>query len=235
MPTSCDALFSLVPVSDRSRQELARCMRAPGRFYHRDEHLALLWRRHRTFGQGGAFHARPVERLVASAIAFHDAVLDTTRTDNEAASAALWREMASAAGQLSPKEIDWVAGTIAATADHLAPWPADGLLERARLWVLDLDLTPLGESPAIFARDSQRLRAEHMHLDTACWNRKRLEFLAQFARAPRLFRTKVIADAFEAPARANLERELSGWTPPPDPLQQGEGESFGKSLPLREG
>ena len=207
-----DALVSILPVSHQSRCELTQRMRAPERLYHRDEHPALLWRRHRSLGQGSAFHAPHLERLIASALAFHDAVLDTTRSDSEARSAALWREMAGAAGQLSPDEIEWVAVTIEATARHLAPWPAEHALDRARLWVLDLDLTPLGECPAIFARDTQRLRAEHMHLDDAAWNRKRLSFLAQLAAAPRLFRTDVIARAFEAPAQANLRRELAGWT-----------------------
>jgi predicted metal-dependent HD superfamily phosphohydrolase len=211
---SFDALVSIVPVTDRARRELTRRMRAPDRFYHRDEHPALLWQRHCSLGRDGAFRAPHLDRLIASAIAFHDAVLDTTRTDNEAASAALWREMAGAAGQLSPDEIEWVAGTIEATARHLAPWPAEGVLERARIWVLDLDLTPLGERPEIFSQDSQRLRAEHMHLDAAAWNRKRLAFLAQLAGAPRLFRTGVVADLFEAPAQANLRRELAGWTAP---------------------
>lgn len=211
---SFDALVSIVPITDRARRELAQRMRAPDRFYHRDEHPALLWQRHRSLGRDGAFQAPHLHRLIASAIAFHDAVLDTTRTDNEAASAALWREMAGAAGQASPDEIDWVAGTIEATACHLAPWPAEEVLERARIWVLDLDLTPLGERPEIFLRDSQRLRAEHMHLDAATWNRKRLGFLAQLAGATRLFRTGAIADQFEAPAQANLRRELAGWTSP---------------------
>lgn len=211
-PTSFDALVGIVPISDPARRELARRMRTPDRFYHRDEHPALLWQRHRSLGQDGAFHAPHLQRLIASAIAFHDAVLDTTRTDNEAASAALWREMAGAAGRLSPDEVDWVAVTIEATARHLAPWPAEHMLERARLWVLDLDLTPLGESVAIFARDTQRLRAEHMHLDAAAWNCKRQGFLAQLAKAPRLFRNDIIADAFEAQAQANLRRELAGWT-----------------------
>lgn len=210
--TSFDALISIVPISDPARRELTLRLRTPDRFYHRDEHSALLWQRHRSLGQDGAFHAPHLERLIASAIALHDAVLDTTRSDNEAASAALWREMAGAAGQLSPDEIDWVAVTIEATAQHLAPWPAEQMLDRARIWVLDLDLTPLGECPAIFARDTQRLRAEHMHLDAAAWNRKRIGFLAQVAAAPRLFRTGVIAEAFEAPAQANLRRELAGWT-----------------------
>lgn len=210
---SFDALASLVPVTDRARRDLARRMRAPDRFYHRDEHPALLWQRHCSLGPG-VLRAPRLDRLIASAIAFHDAVLDTTRTDNEAASAALWREMAGAAGQLPPDEIEWVAGTIEATARHLAPWPAKGVLDQARLWVLDLDLTPLGERPEIFSRDSQRLRAEHMHLDDAAWRGKRLRFLAQLAGAPRLFRTAVVADLFEAPAQANLRRELAGWTAP---------------------
>lgn len=211
-PTSFDTLIGIVPILDTARRELVRRMRAPDRFYHRDEHLGLLWQRHRSLGQHSAFHAPHLERLIASAIAFHDAVLDTTRTDNEAASAALWREMAGAAGQLSADEIDWVAVTIEATARHLAPWPVEHVLGRARLWVLDLDLTPLGECPAVFARDTQRLRAEYMHLDDAAWSRKRLGFLAQLASAPRLFRNDVIAGAFEAPAQANLRRELAGRT-----------------------
>ena len=215
---SFDALISIVPVTDQARCELTRRMRAPDRFYHRDEHLALLWQRHRSLGRNSAFQAPRLNRLIASAIAFHDAVLDTTRSDNEAASAVLWREMAGAAGQLSPDEIDWVAVTIEGTARHLAPWPAEGLLERARIWVLDLDLTPLGERPEVFLRDSQRLRAEHMHLDAAAWRRKRLGFLAQLAGAPCLFRTGVIADTFEVPARANLRRELAGW---PSPAEGG--------------
>ncbi len=209
-PSSFDALVGIVPVSDTARCELVRRMRAPDRFYHRDEHLGILWKRHRILGHKGEFHAPRLERLIASAIAFHDAVLDTTRTDNEAASAKLWREMAGAAGQLSADEIDWVAVTIEATARHLAPWPAEHALDRARLWLLDLDLTPIGECPAVFARDTQRLRAEHMHLDAAAWSRKRLGFLSQLASAPRLFRNSVIADAFEAPAQANLQRELAG-------------------------
>lgn len=198
-------LLSRLPVSGQARSDLLRRMRAPGRHYHSDRHLALLWHRHRVFGHGGPFRQPAIERLIASAIAFHDAVLNPGHPDNEAEAAALWRRQASSAARLTPAEIKWVAMTIEATAQHLAPWPSRTLLDRARLWILDLDLTPLGERPSTFADDVRRLRAESAHLDEASWLRQRLGYLEQYVRAPRVFRTPVLARAFEARAQANLQ------------------------------
>ena len=96
--------------------------------------------------------------MIACAIAFHDAIYDPQRRDNEARSATLWR---SAEPALAPWEIDWVAGTILATADHLGAQPDPGMAEdawRARLWMLDLDLTPLGGSWDAFDANTSKLR-----------------------------------------------------------------------------
>ena len=132
-------LLAAVPVSDAARADLRRRMAATGRRYHGPHHIALLWSRHLALGRGTVLHGPRVARLVASAVAFHDAVLEPGRADNERASAALWREAAAAAA-VPAEEVDWVAGTIEATADHLASAEAvlagDGptapLLARAR-------------------------------------------------------------------------------------------------------
>ncbi|HYI84923.1 MAG TPA: hypothetical protein VEX11_17160 [Acetobacteraceae bacterium] len=92
-----DDLLAAVPVSDAARADLRRRMAAPGRRYHGPWHLALLWTRHLALGRGSDLHEPRVAQLIASAIAFHDAVLEPGRTDNERASAALWREAAAAA------------------------------------------------------------------------------------------------------------------------------------------
>jgi len=215
-PDGADSLLAALPVARSAREDLRRRMSAADRRYHGLAHLAALWSRHRVLGRGTEFHAPPMERLIAGAIAFHDAVFDPTLADNERASAALWRDAAGAAGMLQRDEVDWVARTIEATSDHLgAPDAQRTPLERARLWVLDLDLTPLGEPPARFARNARLLRAEHAHLDDAAWERQSLGFLARLQAAPRLFRTPAIAAAFEARARTNIARVLAAGAEDP--------------------
>ncbi len=210
-------LLAAVPVSDAARADLRRRMAAPGRRYHGPHHIALLWSRHLALGRGTVLHGPRVARLVASAVAFHDAVLEPGRADNERASAALWREAAAGAG-VPVEEADWVAGTIEATADHLAAaeatlaeadaGAAPPLLARARLWVLDLDLSPLGEAPAAFARNTALLRLERPDLGDAAWRRCLRAFLARLHAAPRLYATPAVEAAFGARAKANLARAL---------------------------
>jgi predicted metal-dependent HD superfamily phosphohydrolase len=208
-----DDLLATVPVSDIARADLRRRMAAPGRHYHGLRHLAVLWTRHLVLGRGSVLHEPRLARMVAAAIAFHDAVLEPGRADNERASAALWRE--AAAATVPAEEIAWVAGTIEATADHLASAEAilaEGAptpLARARLWMLDLDLTPLGEAPAAFARNTRLLRLECPGLDDDGWARRLRAFLARLHAAPRLYRTPAVGAAFEARAKANIERALS--------------------------
>jgi predicted metal-dependent HD superfamily phosphohydrolase len=214
-----DDLLAAVPVTDAARADLRR-MAAPRRHYHGLPHLALLWARHLALGRGSGFHEPRVARLVASAIAFHDAVLEPGRAGNERASAALWRQ-AAAGGALETEEVDWVAGTIEATADHLAAAGAilagsgpattpPPLPDRARPCVLDLDLSPLGEPPAAFARNTELLRLERLDLDDNGWRRCVRAFLARLHAAPRLYRTPAVAAAFETQAKANIARALSG-------------------------
>ena len=202
-------LFAHVPVTPTAREDVLARMAGPDRHYHGLGHLATLWQRHLSHGAGLPVREPPWHRRIACAIAFHDAVYDPTRRDNEAASAALWRNAAPA---LAPWETDWVAGTILATADHLGAAPEPGMAPEAweaRLWMLDLDLSPLGESEATFNANTSGLRAEYAHLDDAAWASGRLGFLRALSGRGPLFRHPVLAAAFEAPTRANLARELA--------------------------
>ena len=208
-----DDLLAAVPVSDAARSDLRRRMAAPGRHYHGLRHLALLWTRHLVLGRGSDLREPRLARMVASAIAFHDAVLEPGRTDNERASAALWRE--AAAATVPAEETDWVAGTIEATADHLASAEAilaEGApapLARARLWTLDLDLSPLGEPSADFARNTRLLRLERSDLEDGVWGQHLLAFLSRLHAAPRLYRTPTVEAAFASQAKANVAQALS--------------------------
>lgn len=200
-------LLSIASLSQPARNAVMRRMGMPNRHYHGLEHIATLWKRHRRFGGGTPFLAPSADRLIACAIAFHDAVYDPTRRDNEHRSALLWRRWAPV--DLSRAEVRWVFDTIEATADHLAPRSAATSRDRLRLWLLDLDLTPLGESPDLFARATRRLRAEGSHVPEADWERNRIAFLRKVQAAPALYRSARLAAAFEQQARRNIARELA--------------------------
>jgi len=186
--------------------DLLRRMGSPERHYHGLDHLAALWIRHKRYGVGTPFVSRRLSRLIACAILFHDAVYDPTRTDNEQRSAALWEK--SAPMGLSRRDVDWVANTIRATADHLAPYPVRTLRQRARRWLLDLDLTPLGDEPGTFDRNTRALRAEYRHLAEPEWRHQRTAFLRKVQNARGLYHSHPIAAAFAPRARRNLSRAV---------------------------
>lgn len=199
-------LLSTAALSEAARNTVLRQMATSWRHYHGLVHLATLWTRHGRFGTGTPFVAPAPTRLIACAIAFHDAIYDARRSDNEHRSALLWRRHAPA--DLSAANVDWVGATIEATADHLASPDATNQCARLRVWLLDLDLTPLGEPPELFARNTRRLRAEYRHLPEPEWQSGRLAFLRKLQAAPVLFRSAPLARAFEQQARRNIAGEL---------------------------
>jgi predicted metal-dependent HD superfamily phosphohydrolase len=210
------ALLSILPVDDGAKAELSARMGAPYRAYHGKRHLALIWRRHQRYAAPEGLTAPGIETLIACAIAYHDCVYDSRRRDNEARSAEFWMR-ASERSLLSDEDRKWVADTILATAEHLGyttsageSSPAARLRERARIWVLDLDLTPLGCDPAEFDRDTASLRREAPHFSDEEWDARRRSFLRRLSEAPQIFRSPALAAIFEAPARANIARQVNG-------------------------
>ena len=188
-------------------------MTEPARHYHNLHHLDVLWARHLRFRDCLADQpCRTFEPLIALAIAYHDAVFVADRPDNEERSADLWLEVSTTATDLVLDERLWVADTIRATADHLGSAKMidldtpDGY---ARQWVLDLDLSPLGEAPDIFDRNMEMLAAEAMHKTELQRRADLLATLRHFASARPLFRSQPIASVLAEPARRNFERHLS--------------------------
>ena len=203
------ALLAAVPLADSVKVDLAVRMRAAGRHYHGVGHLALLWRRHCELAARAGYQDGDSTTLIACAIAFHDAVYEPAARDNEERSAQIWLAASAAAATPEPTR-QWVAETIRASASHLAYRPAgEDRLERLRLWFLDLDLSPLGERPAVFDHNTVLLRRECPHLDEATWQSRRIGFLAHLGSAPVLYRSPVFQDLFERPARRNIARELA--------------------------
>jgi predicted metal-dependent HD superfamily phosphohydrolase len=200
-------------VGAAAQADLLDRMREPHRHYHDLGHLTTLWLRHRELSPAAGLAGARSNRLIACAIAFHDSVYVAGAPDNEMKSAALWRT--SAPGTLAADDIDWVTDTILCTADHFAPHPepADPALRDLRCWLLDLDLTPLGETPEAFAADASALWAEWQGADPAAFQHSQRMFLRRVAAHPRIFRSPVLFDRFETLARANIETVLRNALP----------------------
>lgn len=185
------ALLSRADLPAAVTADLSRRHAEPHRAYHDAAHVGLLWLRHLMHG------GDPADRGMALAILFHDAVYEPMAADNEARSAALLTELA-------PQAPDWVRGAILATANHHAYAGTDCRVLR----LLDLDLTPLAESPEVFARNTALIRREYATVGEAAWRAGRRQVLMRLAAPERLFRTRLAA-IYEEPARANLAAEIA--------------------------
>ena len=205
-------LLDETPLDDAVKDRLFHEMSRSERHYHGVGHLQTLWRLHRRYAARAGLSGQEADRLVACAIAWHDSVYDVARCDNEERSAEAWLA-ASVSAPLAEADRLWVAGTIRATADHLAydpsPEAAATILERLRLWVLDLDLTPLGAPPAVFDRNTRLLRLENGAKSGAAWRKGIMAFRRRFLDAPKIYRTPELAAIYEAQARRNLRRPLA--------------------------
>lgn len=202
-------LLTILPVSDIAKDDLARRMRAPDRFYHSDKHVGGMWSLHLALAAEAGLEHAEAQRRLACAVAFHDSVLRSGRTDNERRSAELWLDV-SRDSHVSVEDRRAVAVMIEATADHIGIVPRLDMSEHDRelCWLLDLDLAPLGDTPEVFAGNTEDLRREAAGLGEHEWRKGTIEFLSTLMAVDPLYRCRPIASRREKAAQANMTRAL---------------------------
>ena len=206
-------LMATLPLSPMVKGDLVRRMAEPHRHYHGLGHLDTLWRRHLLLRSETDFMDERSHVLVACAIAFHDAVFELKADDNETRSAELWLSVSETGQLLSSDDRLWVANTIIATADHgNARLDLRDPRQQCQQWVLDLDLSRLGEIAETFDENVALLHAEALPCRDANWNASLLRSLRHFTRLYPLYRSPPIARAFTEQAHQNLERHLARLT-----------------------
>lgn len=189
-------LHLAAPDDDTLASLLAHWAQAHRRYHtlqHLRECLAL-------FDANRALARHPGE--VALAVWFHDAVYDTGRHDNEAASAD-WAVRALAQAGAATEVVQRVHALIMATRHSQAPATPDERL------LVDIDLAILGAAPARFDEYERQIRDEYGFVPEALFREKRGEVLRGFLERPTLFATPALSDRFEAAARANLARAIA--------------------------
>ena len=184
--------------SSAVRDRLIARYREPHRRYHTLAHLTDC------LAQAAASTDLTTARrdLLETALWFHDAIYDPTRTDNEAESARLARE--ELAGEGAPEaDVAEVARLILLTAGHAAA-AEDALGAR----MVSIDLSILGAATAAYDSYVRGVRQEYAHVMDEAWRAGRAAVLQRFLDSPQLYPDPAWAARFEARARANIAREL---------------------------
>lgn len=169
----------------------------PHRHYHTRQHLVECFRH---WGRLRPRAQRPGEAELA--LWYHDAVYDPQRSDNEALSAALARDVVIAAA-LGLDAAARVEALILATRHEAAPDDPD-----ARL-IVDVDLGILGEETARFDEYERQVREEYAWVPEFIYRRKRAEVLQRFLDRDAIYTSPEMKAWGEDRARANLGRSLA--------------------------
>ncbi|MEU4818147.1 metal-dependent phosphohydrolase [Micromonospora aurantiaca] len=189
--------------ADRAGARLLAGWREPHRRYHDEEHLRAVL----DVVDAYADLARDPD-LVRLAAWCHDAVYDPRAAGdaNERASADLAGELLAAAG-LPAATVTGVRRLVLLTVGHaVGPDDPDGAL------LCDADLAVLAAPPARYDRYAAAIRAEYAHVPDPDFRTGRAAVLRHLLALPALYRLPEPHARWEAPARANLSRELAALT-----------------------
>lgn len=176
---------------------LSRYRRAD-RHYHDRRHVRWVVRHVNELGA----HTGDLSAVIAAAF-FHDAVHDTTRSDNEQISAEL-AERALTELEWPPRRRRHVADMILATVDHA--------VEHADIdtqVLLAADLAVLAAEPARYGDYVRAVRREYAQVDDRDWRVGRSAVLRRLLDRRHLFAPGLGLGDWEQRARANMAAELA--------------------------
>ncbi|MBT2385448.1 hypothetical protein J7E86_18090 [Streptomyces sp. ISL-11] len=177
--------------------DLLRRWSEPQRRYHTVDHLVAVL----DHVDALAAHAEDAD-AVRFAAWFHDAVYRPDRSENEERSAHL-AELALPELGVDEARTAEVARLVRLTVGHdPAPGDRDGEV------LCDADLAVLAGSPHDYALYAAAVRQEYAFVPDAAFHEGRAGVLRQLLGLPRLFRTPLGYERWEAVARRNLTTEL---------------------------
>lgn len=187
-------------------------LREPHRHYHTASHVMWVLRHADAILAGVAELGLDGDAVRLAAL-WHDAVYDTSASDNEAASGRLASNVAVQLGWTVER-----AGLVEELVVSTAPgWhrpvprrPADPIDEFDVLH--DADLAILGSEPAAYQAYVNGVRCEYAHVDDDAWRTGRSAVLRSLLATDPLYRTPAF-DTRTARARANLTAELAALSP----------------------
>ena len=163
----------------------------PHRFYHNLNHIESgLKTYHELFSE-------PLDPVLFFSWAYHDAVYDSKRSDNEKLSADIWWRDAHTLGFIMDQADSGVAFIRATDPSN----PALSVIN-------DIDLSGLGASPEVFNQNTDNIRKEYYWVEPEVWRKGRIAVLMQFLRRDSLYLTEPFAEKFTDQAIDNLKNAI---------------------------
>ncbi len=167
------------------------------RVYHNGDHIRYCLAE---FDSINTALTQTSKDIIELSIWFHDAIYEISAGDNEARSAQWFSSLAS--GRMNPDITHAVNRCILYTT-HLDV-PADP----CSLYMVDVDLSGLGQDWEGFAADGRKIREENHHLDDEAFIGGQVEFLNRLLSRGRIFYTEYFNARLGNRARQNIIRQL---------------------------
>ena len=177
--------------------KIVECYSEPHRRYHTIRHLQECFAH---LEQVRSLAQRPGE--VELALWFHDAIYDTSRTDNEEQSAVWARATALSAG-VSPERAERIAELVISTKHDAVPIARDAEV------LVDIDLAILGAEVARFEEYEVQIREEYAWVPESVYRNARRKILADFLNREQIYSTEFFQIKFESKARENISRSVA--------------------------
>jgi len=191
-------------ITRRVGQDLVARWTEPARRYHTTTHLVEMFGALEELEDSGAVDDRQCS-LARLAAWWHDAVYDPRASpgSNEADSAALAQALLTELG-VGGDEIEAIDRLIRLTARHDADAsePLDASFHDADLWILSAPHER-------FDGYCDQIRQEYAHVPAREYSVARAAILGPLVHRDRIYRTPRALEAWEMPARVNLDRELT--------------------------
>ncbi len=166
------------------------------RHYHGQDHVMHCLNE---LDQAMGIAGNPLQ--VEFAIWLHDAVYDPHISDNEEKSADLAVRMLSSMGADATATLR-IKELILDTRHDREPKTRDGRL------LVDIDLSSLGQPPAVYDQYEIAIRAEHAWVPADVYVQARRRILSGFTGRPRIYYTDLFFGRYEQAARQNIQRTL---------------------------
>lgn len=177
-------------------RQLISAWSARSRHYHSVTHLEACLR------ELEAARAEVIEpAMVELALWFHDAIYRTYRRDNEERSAE-WAEATLCKLGATPETGARIASYVIGTKHGQQALSGDAA------YVVDIDLSILGEAPDTYDQFEQQVRREYWWVGRKRFARTRIGVLSSFLARSSIFSTKAFQERYERRARANLTRGI---------------------------
>ena len=136
------------------------------------------------------------------AIVFHDIIYDPKNKDNEARSADLAEAFLNEAG-IDPILIENVKSLILATRHPTVATNQD------EAYLLDIDLSILGQSEERFKQFDDQIRIEYKHVLKPLYKIGRKKLLKSILKSDKIYQTEFFFDCYENQARINILKSLA--------------------------